>query len=150
MVVDVDSPLKHEIAVAGELFTAEARRRQLAGMVIDGACRDTPTIKRLNFPIYSLAVSPMAGRCQDLDRTRIQVPLCVGGVEVKPGDVIFGDDDGVVNLGSNLDEIKVLAERAAEIRRHETLVLKEVLERNRCLLEFMNLMEVHEPHSDDA
>ncbi|CAN0277130.1 unnamed protein product, partial [Laminaria digitata] len=94
------------IAVAGELFSAEAKRRSLAGMLIEGSCRDTETIARLRFPVYCRYVNPMAGRCNILERELMQVPVVIGGVNIKPGDVIMGDDDGVVVLGSDLDKIQ--------------------------------------------
>ncbi|KAG5176803.1 ribonuclease E inhibitor RraA/Dimethylmenaquinone methyltransferase [Tribonema minus] len=131
------------VAVAGELFTAEARRRQLAGIIIDGACRDTPTVCRLDFPFYSRSVSPMAGVCVTLDQSLLGVPVTVSGVTVANGDVLFGDQDGVVNLGQDMDNVELLARRAAEIRQHERLVLKEVLEHDRCLAEFMTILDSH-------
>ncbi|CAM9613978.1 unnamed protein product [Ascophyllum nodosum] len=132
-----------KVSVSGELFSAEATRRSLAGMLIEGSCRDTETIARLRFPVYTRFVSPMAGRCITLDRDLMQVPVTVGGVEICPGDVIMGDDDGVVVLGKDLDKIKELALKASEILSNERAVLIEVLDNNRCLLEFMNLMDSH-------
>eukprot|EP00752_Nemacystus_decipiens_P008191 g7327.t1 len=132
-----------QIAVAGELFTAEAKRRSLAGMLIEGACRDTETIARLRFSVYSRFVNPMAGKCITLDRDLMQVPVTIGGVEINPGDVIFGDDDGVIVLGNDLAKIQNTALAASEILRNERKVLTEVLDNNRCLLEFMDLMDSH-------
>ncbi|CAM9575431.1 unnamed protein product [Ectocarpus sp. 4 AP-2014] len=137
------------IAVAGELFSAEAKRRSLAGMLIEGACRDTETIARLRFPVYCRFVNPMAGRCIDLDRDLMQVPVTIGGVEINPGDVIMGDDDGVVVLGNDLDKIQKTALAASEILRNESAVLTEVLDNNRCLLEFMDMMDSHKKVSPE-
>ena len=81
-------------ALAGELFTTEARRRGLAGMVVDGAVRDVATIRTLGFPIYARSVTPMAGSSRSLSSTAI--PVSCGGVTVVPGDFVIGDDDGVV------------------------------------------------------
>src|SRR5690349_14492073 len=47
-------------ALAGELFATEAARRGLAGIVIDGACRDTPKVATLQFPLYARWVCPAA------------------------------------------------------------------------------------------
>ncbi|CBJ33819.1 Dimethylmenaquinone methyltransferase [Ectocarpus siliculosus] len=137
------------IAVAGELFSAEAKRRSLAGMLIEGACRDTETIARLRFPVYCRFVNPMAGRCITLDRDLMQVPVTIGGVEINPGDVIMGDDDGVVVLGNDLDKIQKTALAASEILRNESAVLTEVLDNNRCLLEFMDMMDSHKKVSPE-
>ena len=55
-------------ALAGELFATEAARRGLAGIVIDGACRDTPKLATLQLPFYARWVCPAAGTAQRLGR----------------------------------------------------------------------------------
>src|SRR6266536_374970 len=83
-------------AVAGELFASEALRRGLGGMVIDGAVRDTSTLRTLAIPVYARHVSPMAGHTRST--TVATGPVSCGGVLVQPGDVVFGDADGIVVL----------------------------------------------------
>ncbi len=86
-------------AVAGELFATEAVRKRLAGIVVDGAVRDTAQIRRLATPVYSRTILPVAGTTRRIFET--QVPVRCGGVAVDPGDIIFGDDDGVVVATEN-------------------------------------------------
>jgi RraA family protein len=81
-------------AVAGELFATEAARKGLAGIVVDGAVRDTAKIRSLSIPVYARAIIPVAGTTQTIFET--QVSVCCGGVAVSPGDIVFGDDDGIV------------------------------------------------------
>ena len=81
-------------ALAGELFTTEAQRRGLAGIVIDGACRDSETIKSMNLPVYSRYVNPMAGTTNRLFPT--QVKITCGDADVNPGDILCGDADGII------------------------------------------------------
>lgn len=81
-------------AVAGELFATEAMNRQLGGIVVDGAVRDTATLKALPFAVYARCVTPMSGTTETACETQITVQC--GGVAVNPGDVLFGDDDGVI------------------------------------------------------
>jgi 4-hydroxy-4-methyl-2-oxoglutarate aldolase len=81
-------------AVAGELFSREALRSGLAGIVIDGAVRDTEKIRALSIPVYSRSVTPVSGTTRRIFETQIAIQC--GGVTVNPGDVIFGDDDGIV------------------------------------------------------
>ena len=66
----------------------------MAGIVVDGPCRDTRTIRTLDFPYYARSVSPVGGTAHRLFDT--QVPIRCGGVKVNPGDIVFGDDDGLV------------------------------------------------------
>lgn len=78
----------------GELMSARARKRGLAGAVIDGAVRDTATLRKVRWPVFAAAVTPRAGTF-DRQGARQSVIAC-GEVVVQPGDLIRGDDDGVV------------------------------------------------------
>lgn len=105
----------HDQAVAGELFASEAVRRGLAGIVIDGLCRDTPMLRRLPLPVYARGASPLAAPARKVPV--IQVPVLVGGVEVSPGDLLLGDDDGIV-VGTE-DELTAAIEKAEVIQSGE-------------------------------
>jgi regulator of RNase E activity RraA len=105
-----------EHAVAGELFATEALRRGMAGIVIDGLCRDTRTLARLDLPVYARGAVPSALPARSAHPV-VQVPITVGGVPVHPGDVVVGDDDGVVVAGA--EELAAVLEVAAEIQRRE-------------------------------
>ena len=67
-------------ALAGELFATGAARRKLAGVVIDGACRDTPRLATLPLPLYARWVCPAAGTAERLGET--QRPVVCGGPRV--------------------------------------------------------------------
>jgi regulator of RNase E activity RraA len=82
------------LAVAGELFATEARRRGVAGIVIDGFCRDVHGLRRLGLPVFARGTIPMSGTT--VARTALRKPVRCGGVDVAPGDVVFADDDGIV------------------------------------------------------
>src|SRR3954451_10963620 len=60
-------------ALAGELFATEAARRKIAGIVIDGACRDTLKLVTLQFPLYARWTCPAAGSAQRLGATQLAV-----------------------------------------------------------------------------
>ena len=99
-------------AVAGELFASEAVRRGVAGIVIDGLCRDTPTLRRLDLPVFARGATPVAAPARRVPVTGTTVT--VGGVEVRPGDLLLGDDDGVV-VGSE-EEVAAALDRAEAIQ----------------------------------
>jgi len=80
-------------AVAGSLFTTEAARRGVRGIVVDGPIRD---VEDLACPTYSTMVSPYAGTVQHPGEGVDVAPILCGGVTVTPGDIIFGDRDGVL------------------------------------------------------
>ena len=96
-------------AVAGELFATEAMNRKLGGLVVDGAVRDTATLRTLPLPVYARFVTPMSGTTQTACETQVAVQC--GGVAVNPGDVIFGDDDGLIVASmAELERILPVAE----------------------------------------
>ncbi len=92
-------------ALAGELFGSEALRRGLAGIVIDGACRDTNQLRQLPLPFYARGLSPRAAGAKAVPGEPGAVRC--GGVDVAPGDVLVGDDDGIV-VGSTAELAAVL------------------------------------------
>ena len=102
-------------AVAGELFATEALRRGLAGIVIDGLCRDSRTLAELDLPVYARGVAPTA--CPARAVPVVQVPITVGSVQVRPGDLVLGDDDGVV-VGTE-EELEAVLDAAEAIQRRE-------------------------------
>lgn len=82
------------VAVLGELFATEARRRGLAGVVIDGLCRDVQGLRALGLPVFARGTTPASG--STVSRAPLRSRVRCGGVEVAPGDVVFADDDGIV------------------------------------------------------
>ena len=81
-------------AMWGELATHSAIQRKVAGVVADGAVRDTPDIRELGFPVYTKLIMPTAGEPKGFGE--INVPIKIAGVRIHPGDWAVGDDDGVI------------------------------------------------------
>lgn len=107
----------------GELLTATARTRGACGAVINGFHRDTPQMLEQKFPVFS------RGRYAQDSGVRTQVvnfrcPIEVGGVKVEPGDLVFGDLDGVLIIPKAV-EAEVI-EKALEKARGEKLVRKAI------------------------
>ncbi len=107
----------------GEILTATARVRGANGAVINGYHRDTPQVLEQGWPVFS------RGRYAQDSAVRTQVadyrcPIEVGAVTVMPGDLVFGDLDGVVVV-PRAHEAEVV-ERALEKARGEKLVRKEI------------------------
>ena len=107
----------------GELLTATAKTRGAVGAVVNGYHRDTPKVLEQDWPVFS------RGRyCQDSSvRTQVVDFRCaveVGGVWVEPGDLIFGDMDGVVVIPKDI-EVDVI-HGALEKARGEKVVRKAI------------------------
>jgi 4-hydroxy-4-methyl-2-oxoglutarate aldolase len=80
-------------------------QRGAVGGVIDGGVQDTPKIIGRGFPVYSRYIVPTHGPIHLIGET--QVPIECGGVQVNPGDIVMGDDDGVVVI-PRAQEVEVL------------------------------------------
>jgi len=107
----------------GEILTATAKKRGALGAVINGFHRDTPRVLEQNWPVFS------RGRFAQDSAVRTQVvdyrcPIEIGQVTVQPGELVFGDLDGVVIVPKRV-EAEVI-ERALAKARGEKLVRKEI------------------------
>lgn len=109
-------------ALWGELATHSARQRKVAGVVIDGAIRDTVEIRHLGFPSFARLITPTAGEPKGFGE--INVPVKVGGKRVFPGDWIVGDDDGVIVIPR--DKVVEMANRAMDVLEKENRLRGEI------------------------
>ena len=123
-------------ALIGELFTSEALRRGLAGLIIDGPVRDVESIRGLDIPVYARSFCPCSGTTIKLMDE--QIPILCGGVEVKPGDILFGDDDGIL-VASEVDLLKVI-DNALAIEEAERELLRKI-NLGTPLIEMLNFKE---------
>jgi 4-hydroxy-4-methyl-2-oxoglutarate aldolase len=106
-------------AVFGELIATEARRRGLAGIVADGFCRDLRGLRRIELPVFARGTTPRSGTA--VSRAALGATIACGGVEVSPGDIVFGDDDGLLIAAP--ERIATGLETAELIGRSESAIL---------------------------
>jgi RraA family protein len=93
-VVLVDGGGDTSRALIGEIIVEIAQYRGAAGMVIDGAIRDAGTLGKSSFPIFARAAIHRGPYKNGPGE--INVPISIGGMVVSPGDIVVGDEDGVV------------------------------------------------------
>jgi regulator of RNase E activity RraA len=79
----------------GELLSTAANYRGCRGVVLDGPTRDSPAIRRMNFPVFHVGFHP-ADSLGRLDVVDHNIPIECGGVLVYPNDLVLADHDGVV------------------------------------------------------
>ncbi len=84
-----------DYAGIGGLMSTAMKYRGLAGAVVEGGVRDTPQIRRLGFPVFSTGVVPST-TVGHYKVAGVNVPVRCGGVEVRPGDIVSADSDGIV------------------------------------------------------
>lgn len=120
VVVDAGGSLEH--AIIGELMSARAAERGIAGIVIWGGIRDSAEIAQGRFPVYARGVTHR-GPYKD-GPGEINVPVSIGGLVVNPGDIIVGDADGLVAVP--LEHAREILRSAQAIRAKETVSIKEI------------------------
>ena len=93
-VLVVDAKAFMEAGPWGDVMTQQALQIGLAGLVINGAVRDAASIVEMGFPVFCRGLSiKSTGKNQ---RGEVNVPVCIGDVQINPGDIIVGDRDGLV------------------------------------------------------
>src|SRR5713101_6097041 len=112
-------------ATGGDILMTRLMVRGAAGIVTDGGLRDSPTIEKLDFPVYCGARSAPLNlvRHHAID---MQQPIGCGGVAVYPGDVVVGDGEGVVVIPAKLaDEVAAEAAKQTEFEDWVEAKVKE-------------------------
>jgi regulator of RNase E activity RraA len=96
-----------DYAGIGGLMATAMKYRGLAGAVIDASVRDTPQIRKLQFPVFSRGVVPST-TINHYRVTGVNVPVTCAGVRVNPGDIVTADEDGVavVPIGKAQEVLK--------------------------------------------
>lgn len=116
-VLVVDGLGDHSSALFGELMARDAAFNRLAGIVVDGAVRDVVGLQTLGFPSFSRWVTPRVGTNRRLGTVGGQISC--GGVTVRPGDWLIGDDDGVVVVPQEETERIIQAGLAIEEKERQ-------------------------------
>jgi RraA family protein len=114
IVVDAGGDLTN--AIIGERMLAYCVAKKFAGVVIYGAVRDYGWIRQHDFPLYACGVTHR-GPYKD-GPGEINVPISVGGMVVAPGDLMVGDEDGVVCIAQG--DLEALYRKAAAKLKHES------------------------------
>ena len=102
----------------GDMMAAACSTKGIAGVVIDGSCRDKEDIISLGFPVFARGVCPAPTVKESL--AVIGKPVTAGGVTVKTGDIIFGDCDGIVVIPEE-DSEKVFEKAEAKYAKEQKI-----------------------------
>ncbi|MET9479323.1 RraA family protein [Streptomyces sp. NPDC006638] len=100
-----------DYAVAGGNVCAVAQRRGIAGFVVDGVVRDLAEVREMGFPVFARGVIPVPGAKAAIGS--LDQPVRCGGVDVRPGDVVVADEEGIVVVPHARQERVLLDARAA-------------------------------------
>ena len=129
----------HPVSTWGGMASYAAKLKGIAGLVIDGACRDREEVAEFRFPIFSRHVVPTPGK------TRIKVEsigetVSCGGIRVRPGDVIVADGTGILCIPAEAaEETMRLAAKFAEDDRQAMAEMDEGLTFREALAKFKKI-----------
>jgi len=103
--------------VWGDIMTVYAMKHGISGTVIDGVCRDLPKILELKYPIFSRGRFMVTGKDR-VEVDAINVPVSIADILVKPGDIVIGDDTGVVIVPfERAEEVLKIAKEIDEVEK---------------------------------
>jgi 4-hydroxy-4-methyl-2-oxoglutarate aldolase len=139
-VVVMDNAGRVDCTVWGDILTSVANKRRLAGTVIHGACRDVARSVDLGYPIFIRGKFMRTGK----DRVQLEgvnVPISLGDVQVRQGDIVLGSDDGVLIVPKEY-ETEVLS-MAQSISEAEERILSAAIQGER-LDELRRTFKYHE------
>ena len=119
----IDNSGRLDCTVWGDIMSYYATKHGIAGTVVDGVCRDINVIRKLRYPIYSKSTYMVTGK----DRVyvdHINEPVNISGVQVRPGDLICGDNTGVVVVP--FDRAEEVLKVALEIEAVEQQIMAKI------------------------
>ncbi|MBS7610259.1 RraA family protein [Candidatus Bathyarchaeota archaeon] len=114
---------RSDVGVFGDCITFGFKSKGAAGIVVDGGIRDSPYIMKLDFPVFARNMTPehIGGVIVPY---RVNVEVSCAGVQIKPGDIIMGDSDGVICIPK--ERGKEIAIKAEEIEIKEEAIRRMI------------------------
>ncbi len=122
-VVVIDNGGRDYCTVWGDIMSFTAKQKGIEATVIDGVCRDVPMIKDICYPIFSKGYYMVTGKDR-VEVDAVNIPVAVSGVQIAPGDIILGDDSGVISIPAS--HAQAVLDKAESIDQTETRILEEV------------------------
>jgi 4-hydroxy-4-methyl-2-oxoglutarate aldolase len=119
----------------GDVLTAAALKAGVAGLVIHGAVRDAGAIVEMGFPVFCRGLS-IKGTGK-VHAGKVNVPVCIGDVVIRAGDIVVGDRDGLVIVSPDEAESVLESARAREAKEDE---FRKAIERGSSTAELLGLL----------
>jgi regulator of RNase E activity RraA len=112
-VIVVEHHSHRQAAGWGGILSFAAKQRGIEGVIVDGMCRDIDEAEEFGFPVFGVGSVPSTARARVME-VACQEPVVIGGVRVRPGDLVLADGTGVVFVPAvRADEVITLAEQLA-------------------------------------
>lgn len=116
-VVVIDNGGRKYCTVWGDIMTYTAKTKGIEGTLIDGVCRDVNGIEELGYGIYTRGKYMVTGK-ERVTVDAVNVPVAITGVQVRPGDIVLGDDSGALVIPfEKAEEVLKLAQHIEEVEQ---------------------------------
>lgn len=107
----------------GEILSMGAKMKGVSGVVVDGAARDIDACKEFEFPVYARGTVPITARGRIMEESFNEV-VRIGDIQVRPGDIVMADINGVVFI--QVERLEEVLEAAEEILKKEEAMVTEL------------------------
>lgn len=139
-IIIIDNGGRTDVSCWGEILSTAARKKGIAGVVIDGAFRDLDSIKQIGFPVYARGVVPVTARGRIMQES-FNVLIRCGTAQVRSGDIVVADDNGVTIVPiEKAEEVLKVAEGFLQKER----AMIEEIEKGQSILEVDNKFRYEE------
>jgi regulator of RNase E activity RraA len=114
-----------EASTWGGLASFSAKKKGIEGVVVNGAVRDVEEIRKMKFPVFARAITPVTGK-RRIATLYINVPIEIDEVKISPQDLIVGDENGIIVIPRERVEevLRIAVDIAGRERKVQNLVIK--------------------------
>ncbi|MEC0106294.1 RraA family protein [Paenibacillus taichungensis] len=112
-------------ALAGDIYVLEAIRRELGGLVINGAVRDIDDLNKLDFPVFSTEITYVSAKTAVTPATKVPDIVQIDNITIEPQDWIFGDNDGLLLIKRKY--LNAVLQGALYVEQREQELKNEIL-----------------------
>ena len=122
-IIVVEHHSRSDCAGWGGILSRAAGIRKIAGVIVDGICRDIDESRELGFPVFARGVLPVTARGRVIE-TEFNTPVIIGSITVRPGDWVIADGNGVVFIAA--ENLQAVVEQAEKLVVREAGLIADI------------------------
>jgi regulator of RNase E activity RraA len=122
-IIVVEHHSRSDCAGWGGILSRAAGMRKIAGVIVDGICRDIDESRELGFPVFGRGVLPVTARGRVIE-TEFNKPVTIGSINVRPGDWVIADGSGVVFIA--VENLQAVVEQAEKLVAREVELIADI------------------------
>jgi regulator of RNase E activity RraA len=122
-IIVVEHHSRSDCAGWGGILSRAAGMRKIAGVIVDGICRDIDESRELGFPVFGRGVLPVTARGRVIE-TEFNKPVTIGSINVRPGDWVIADGSGVVFIAA--ENLQAVVEQAEKLVAREVELIADI------------------------